>query len=198
MGRIKKRISLLIITIVILLMTIAIFKNFIFDGHLYLYQDIGNDTINSYYPYYLRFIRAIQSNNLGFWFNDLGLGNNILSMGILFTDPFSVILLPFGTTYLVEGLLVKAIVSILCAGILFYVYEGNFNLSEKVKVIGAVLYAFNGYMILWGQHYHFATIIVLIPLLMHAYERMLKKEKGLLLVISIFLISFYSIYFLLN
>ena len=177
-------------------MTIAIFKNFIFDGHLYLYQDIGNDTINSYYPYYLRFIRAIQSNNLGFWFNDLGLGNNILSMGILFTDPFSVILLPFGTTYLVEGLLVKAIVSILCAGILFYVYEGNFNLSEKVKVIGAILYAFNGYMILWGQHYHFATIIVLIPLLMHAYERMLKKEKGLLLVISIFLISFYSIYFL--
>jgi uncharacterized membrane protein YfhO len=196
MDRIKKRLPLLFLIIVILLMTIIIFKKFIFDGYLYLYQDIGNDTINSYYPYYVRFIRAIKNGSLSFWFNDLGLGNNILSMGELFTDPFSLILFPFGTTHLVEGLLVKAIVSILCAGVFFYAYEGNFKLSEKAKVLGAILYAFNGYIILWGQHYHFATIIVLMPLLMNGYERVLKKEKGLLLVISVFLISFYSIYFL--
>jgi uncharacterized membrane protein YfhO len=177
-------------------MACAIFKNFIFKGYLYLYQDIGNDTINIYYPYYLNFIKAIKNGNLSFWFNNVGLGNNILSMGILFTDPFSLILLPFGTAHLIEGLLVKTIVSILCAGILFYLYEGNFSISERAKVIGAILYAFNGYMILWGQHYHFATIIVLLPLLMHGYERMLKKEKGLLLIISVFLIAFYSVYFL--
>jgi uncharacterized membrane protein YfhO len=177
-------------------MAIIIFRNFIFGGYLYIYQDIGIDTINSYYPYYLSFIKAINSGDLSFWFNNLGLGNNILSMSILFTDPFFLILLPFGTTHLVQGLLVKAIVSILCAGIMFYIYEGNFCISERAKVIGAILYAFSGYLILWGQHYHFATIIVFLPLLMHGYEVLLKKEKGLLLIIAVFLISFYSIYFL--
>jgi uncharacterized membrane protein YfhO len=196
MDNLKKRMPVLLLAIVILLMTIAIFNNFIFKGYLYLYQDIGNDTINIYYPYYIRFLRALKNGNLSFWFNDLGLGNNILSMGELFTDPFSLILLPFGTSHLLQGLLFKAIISIMCAGLLFYVYESNFSLSEKAKVVGAILYAFNGYIILWGQHYHFATIIVLIPLLMHGYEKLLKKDKGLIFTLAVFLISFYSVYFL--
>ncbi len=192
----EKNIYFFALPILIVLMCLVIFKDFIFKNNLYLYQDIGSDTINSYYPYYLNFIRAINKGDFSFWLSNIGMGNNILSMQALVCDPFIIVLLVFGEKYLANGLLVMSIIKIICAGIAFYMYEKNFTITKRVRMLGALLYAFNGYMILWGQHYQFGTIIVLLPFLIHGYEILLKDRKGTVLVLSVALIAFFSSYFL--
>ena len=60
-----------------------------------------------------------------------------------------------------------------------------------VRIIGSLLYSFNGYMILWGQHYQSATVVVFLPLLLFSYEQLIKGKSALIKLLFISIVSFY-------
>ena len=199
---------IVLLTTLILIVAGVLYKDFLIGEKLYIYADQGCDTLNSYWPCYSYFINAIKSHELSFWIFQEGLGNSIFSNSELLFDPFNVILLFFNKLTLPYAFGYIAVLKILLAGLFFYLYISCFNITPFARIAGALLYAFNGYMILWGQHYQFATILVFVPLLLYAYEKLIASSRvaikilfsGIIAYIAIFSLYFFymiSIYLLL-
>jgi len=172
-----------------------VFKDFLLFNKLYVYNDVGSDTFDSYWPYYVQ-LNELLKNGLPLWSFKLGIGTSIFSVNMLIFDPFNIFFLFTAKENLVYILPYIALLKILLAGLFFYLYVSSFNISKYSALISSLLYAFNGYMILWGQHYFFATIIVFAPLLLYAFELWLKKSKWIYFTLMITLFAVFSYYFL--
>ncbi len=169
----------------------VLYKDFLLGEKLYIYTDQGRDTLNNYWPFYSYLINAIKSHQLSFWLFQDGLGNNNFSNSDLIFDPFNIILLFFNQQTLPYAFGYIAVLKILLAGLFFYLYISCFDIMPYVRIIGSLLYSFNGYMILWGQHYQSATVVVFLPLLLFSYEQLIKGKSALIKLLFISIVSFY-------
>jgi len=186
----------LILIFLILFISAVVYRNFLFSNKFYIYTDIGSDTFDSYWPYLSYLSKALWDGEFPFWSFNIGIGTNIFSANYLFTDPFNILLFILGKNNLAYALPYVAILKILLAGLFFYKYISEFNVSRFSALIVSLMYSFNGYIILWGQHYQFATIMVLLPLLLYAVEIWIKNNKWVLFACTIALISIHYYYFL--
>ena len=181
---------LLLVTLIVIISGV-LYKDFLLGEKLYIYTDQGRDTLNNYWPFYSYLINAIKSHQLSFWLFQDGLGNNIFSNSNLIFDPFNIILLLFNQQTLPYAFGYIAVLKILLAGLFFYLYISCFDIMPYVRIIGSLLYSFNGYMILWGQHYQSATVVVFLPLLLFSYEQLIKGKSALIKLLFISIVSFY-------
>ena len=196
----KKKISpIFILLITLLLLNFIIFYDFLFY-RLYIYTDIGSDTYQAYIPYYNWLFRNIKyTGDLPFWSHSFATGNNTFSITPLYTDPFILFLLVGYYFYDIKFIYILpylAILKIFFSGYLFFKYITYLKINNYTAIISSLLYAFNGYIILWGQHYHFATIIVFVPLVLWCSEIFIKENKWVGLCFSITLVGVFSYYFL--
>ena len=84
---------------------------------------------------------------------------------------------------------------ILLAGLFAYFFLSAFDFDETAKLMTSYMYAFSGYMIIWGQHYQFGASAVFLPLELLFAERCLccgRKWKALTLMS--FLLALSSMY----
>lgn len=181
---------------VILLLFVLIFGSFLIMDKLFVYTDIGSDTLHLYWPYYSDMQQSIKEGAFSGWSFNIGMGANRYSLGAVIRDPFNLVLILFGQMHLLYGLVWVMLLKILLSGIFFYLYISEFCKEKYGPLVISIIYAFNGYTILWGQHYHFATLMVLSPLVLYAFEKWMNKRKWVLFTISISLMAIYSSYFL--
>ena len=139
---------ILLLVTLILIISGVLYKDFLLGEKLYIYTDQGRDTLNNYWPFYSYLINAIKSHQLSFWLFQDGLGNNNFSNSDLIFDPFNIILLLFNQQTLPYAFGYIAVLKILLAGLFFYLYISCFDIMPYVRIIGSLLYSFNGYMIL--------------------------------------------------
>ena len=83
----------------------------------------------------------------------------------------------FGPEMIYQLLVYVQILRIVLAGLAVYGFLSCFALSERSKLIASYIYALCGYMVVWGQHYQFGTLMVLLPLLLLAAEKALAKPR---------------------
>lgn len=178
------------------LISLVVYKNFFFGEELYIYSDIGSDTLNSYWPFLSYISEMLWSGNFSFWAFSLGTGNNIFSISSILFDPFNWILILFGKAKLPFLLPYIAALKNMIAGYLFYNYLNVINISKKASMIISLIYGFNGFIVLWGQHYHFATLMVITPLVLYGFELFLQQSKKRYFVLSVACLAIYSYYFL--
>lgn len=152
----------------------VLFFDFIIHNRLYIFYDIGGDTRQSYWPIYQFLVDAIKEGTLRSWSFQIGLGTSTFTFFSFLFDPFLFLLLFFTRETLPIGILVVSLVKILASGYLFYLYIHLFSIRKFPAVIAALIWAFNGFMMLWGQHYWFASMLVLFTLLMYAVELWLR------------------------
>lgn len=179
-----------------LFISVVLYWNFIVYKNIYIFNDIGGDTHAIYWPVYKYIVTHIRQGNLSWWSFNFGIGTSILSYGELIFDPFNIILLLMPIRYLHYGILIVSILKIFCAGIIFYLYILKIGVKEYAALIVSLAWAFSGYIILWGQHYQFATMIVLFSFIMLAYEYWFQDNNKLLLVLSIGLLAMNSPYWM--
>lgn len=164
------------------------------------FYDAGSDTKDQYLMWYSSIVNQLKSGNFSAWDFTNGLGMN--AMGHNLTDPF---LIPvyilgvlFGTEHLSWYMVYTQVAKIFLAGTFCYFYLSEFKVDERAKLLASYIYAFNGYLMVWGQHYALGTAVVLLPLLLMYIERVLKKRTfsaGLCLIsFLIVCCSFYQGY----
>lgn len=180
----------------LLVISIFVFQDFFFLKKIYIYTDIGSDTYYSYWPYLSYLSDMLWSGNLSFWSFELGTGNSIFSVSTLLFDPFNWILFLFGKGLLPYLLPYVATLKITLAGLFCYNYLKYIRISNFSSLAISIIYGLNGYIILWGQHYQFATLMVIGILVLYTFERMLQKSKILLFIFSISVFACFSYYFL--
>lgn len=198
----KKTRSLFIIWALTTGTCLFLFWDFLFNGQFPVFKDIGSDTIQQYIMQYATIIHHIQEGNFTFWDFDNGFGMNMMGLNIF--NPFLMIIYALGTLLgpsRIPGMLIYLIIlEIFLAGTVMYFYLSEFNISdtgftESAKCIASYIYAFNGYMLVWGQHYQFGAYVIFLPLLLLFIERMIKAKKfHFLLPVLVAVMSMCSVY----
>lgn len=138
----------------------VLFSDFIIHKWLYIYYDVGGDTRQSYWPMYKFLHDSILNGTLSSWSFQLGLGTSTFTLYSFLFDPFFWVLLLFPVKTLPYGILVISLIKIFISGYLFYLYLHLFSIKSYPAVITSLIWAFNGNMMLWGQHYWFATNVL--------------------------------------
>ena len=193
--------TILVLMVLIAVSLIIALKGCLFDNQIFGYlasgRDIGSDTGDLYLSQYISIVRKLRSGHFSLWDATNGFGVNMMMLSL--TNPFldlvylgGVIAGPEAVPYLV---LPVYMLEILLAGLFAYFFLSAFDFDETAKLMTSYMYAFSGYMIIWGQHYQFGASAVFLPLELLFAERCLccgRKWKALTLMS--FLLALSSMY----
>ncbi|MGI6019994.1 MAG: YfhO family protein [Lachnospiraceae bacterium] len=184
-GAEKRNMNISAAGIVILLVMVSltcalVFRNFLFGEEYFIFDDIGSDTAQQYIAQYASIIDHIRSGDFSLWNFDYGFGAGMYVLNLF--NPVLMILYFIVSITGVEALpslMIYVFVSeIVLSSAACYLYLSVFGFREYAKTAASFLYAFNGFMIVWGQHYQFGIICVLLPLLLLGIERYIKDNKS--------------------
>ncbi len=194
-------IELLSLTCFTVLGVLIVYRGFLFGHISYVYNDIGSDTIQQYLPYYIGIIDSIEDGTFSFWDASFGLGSSRYLSQSWFFDPFNILLIPlgliFGQSVLPLLLVIIQIIRIFLCAFLFRWYISLFCKIPLIRIFGSVLFAFNGFMILWGEHYWFGNASLSVMLILIPVELLLRKRSiphFVFLAAMVFLNTFVSVY----
>lgn len=170
------------------LISFIVFKDFILLNKVYLYKDIGSDSINANYSHGYQVANYMQHESfIPKWSFYQGMGQNILPFS--FSDPFYFILMLFGPENLAYGIGYMEVIKIFCAGVIFFLYLRKMNFSAYASIIGSLCYAFSGFAVLGSCWTIFTTETVYLALLLLAFERIYRDNSIWLMPITICLIA---------
>ncbi|MDO8998996.1 MAG: YfhO family protein [Bacteroidota bacterium] len=161
------------------------FKDFILLKNVFLFKDIGSDTLNGVYPSYYFAADYFQKNGLPGWSFQEGMGQNIL--GLYTRDPFLLIAVFLGPQSIPKILVFLELFKILIGGSLFYFYLKSLKISNYSAIIGSLLFSFSGFMIIGACWYVFTFEALTFALLLLGFERLYQKNKWMLFAFGIFL-----------
>ena len=181
----------------ITLLFIIIYHQYIFGDKLFMFTDIGFDTISIIHP----FASAAADSHIGS-LNDYsflsGLGGGLYTLLISYLNPAQILTYIVPSALLPYTYILCMYISTMLAGVYGYRIGSLFTKSNLLCTIASILFAYSGYISLWGQQ----------PLLGSAYSLMvfytyyllkckfqdLREEVGIL--ISLCLIALTGYYFL--
>lgn len=171
-----------------LLCCFIVFSDFISGEKIYLFKDIGSDSINIYIPWITQLTDYLKENGIPTWTFAQGLGQNVFPLWM--SDFFSNILMLGDKESIPGKLALVEIVKIILCCIVFFRYLRELKLQEIVAAIGALLFAFSGYVIMGGSWVIFSLEALYIAVILFGFERWLNHGKWLWLVIGITCLSF--------
>ncbi len=173
---------LTVLSSLMLITSIIVFFQFLFQKQVFIYQDIGSDTQNVYYPFFISLQRKLATGDYSMWDFTYGLGTNIITRQTDVGNIFTWFACLFGAGAIKYVLVITQIIKILLSGYICYFYLDTFKFSTLSKVVFSYTFAFNGFTILWGQHYFFANASLYIVLALLAIEKSFVNKNGYLLM----------------
>ena len=179
---------------IISLVTYVVFKDFISLKKVYLFRDIGSDSLNIYFPWVAGTSDYLKNESTLGWSFAQGMGQNLFPLWL--GDVFTNALMYFDKSQIPYGLVFMEIVKIFLAGFIFYKFLKELKLSNYSSLVFSFLYAFSGFVILGGCWTIFSMEAVYAALILYGFERWLNHKKFVWLVIGITLMSFLQPFFL--
>ncbi len=169
------------------LLAFIVFKDFILQQKVYLFKDIGSDSVNASLPWMLHSADYISRYGVPSWSFNMGMGQNILSFSCY--DPFDYLLYPFGKENIPYLIIYKELAKILLTAFLFFKYLKLLKLSNYTSILGSLMFSFSGYMILGSCWFLFSFEVFNAALLLFTFELLYQKRKWYWFAIPIFLIG---------
>ena len=194
LGRRRPRAELGFLGLILLLGLVAIYGNYYVGRSCFAYADVGSDTLEQYVPYYLNLLDSVRNGSLGAWNFDFGLGVSFTSYLSWTLDPFNLALIPMGlllgSARLSLVLVLVQSLKVVLAGFIFDHLLTFYCQTPLGRMLGAVLFAFGGYLMLWGQHYWLGSAYVmcatvLLMLELHLERRCAPTFAGLVLAVAL-------------
>ena len=202
MDKTKKRkqdlLTVFALVIMLGLSCLVIFKDYLLGNQLLVFNDIGSDTWQQYIMNYTSIVNHLRDGSFSLWDFNNGLGINQFNFNLF--DPFLMLLygvgVVLGPAHMLLYINVIQILKIMVAAFAFYWFLSQFSFSVPSKMITSYAYALNGFLLVWGQHYQFGTVVIYFPLMLLFCEKFIQKKKGkALFPVMVFLCGIYSVYF---
>lgn len=171
----------------LILVAFFVFKDFILLKKLYLFQDIGSDTVNGAWPFFYNFANYFNKDGLPTWSFQEGMGQNIV--GGFLRDPFMMIAYLAGPSSMPKIYVFIELLKIISSGVVFYLFLKTLKISNFTATIGCLLFAFSGFMIIGSCWYVFTYEAFTLALALLGFELFLQKNKWVVFVIAIALIG---------
>ncbi|MBP7643510.1 MAG: YfhO family protein [Saprospiraceae bacterium] len=201
----KNQLQTLGLFAIILFGLLYLFRNYIFGPHLFLFDDIGNDTLSVYYPRMLAYFHHIKEGFPTTWSFHKVIGANSFNNNILDFTNWPGYLLDYKSqaNYIVYRQFFRIVVS----AIFIYHYFKLLPISATACSIGTILFTFCGYMTLTSSWYAHTEYMMNFAICLFGIEMLLQKNKwwplsiGMVLIFSpkiVFFFEFCIIYYLLR
>ncbi|MGN0596116.1 MAG: YfhO family protein [Ruminiclostridium sp.] len=203
-GRLSKKQTVMIaLSVAVLLTDILIYLKVLIENKTIIYSDIGSDTLFQYFPIYSYVSRAIRSGDFSslVYSMNIGYGNELGNYSSNINTPltFLSIIFPtvlFGDGFLPTALIIYRIACSIVSGILCYSYLENFSEKYAVNAVVSYIFSFNGFYMVWGQHYFFSEYCIYQLLVLICIEKYLRRDNSFFIPIAAvsFLCMINSIY----
>ncbi|MEM7101926.1 MAG: YfhO family protein [Bacteroidota bacterium] len=171
----------------------VVFRKYLLLQQVYIFKDIGSDTLNLFYPQFVHIADYIRE--YGFpttWSFRQGMGQNILPNNA--GDPFNWLMYLKGGHALAYLIAYAEYLKVIAGGLFFFGFLRVLNLNMYTSIVGAILYGFTGFMIVGGGWYIFSSEAVFAALLFLAFEMYFSRGKWQLLPIAVCLVGSYMAY----
>lgn len=187
---------LVILTLMMVITAGFVFFRFLLKKDLFIFGDIGCDTKDVYHPFFTSLSRKLANGDFSMWDFHYGFGANIISRQADIGSVFTWIIALGGQEWIQYTILLVHIAKIFISGYICYFYLDTFKFSPFSKVVVSYIFAFNGFTLLWGQHYFFGTACLNTIFVLFAIEKALKDKRFYLLVVfATFFVMCNSYYF---
>ncbi len=168
--------------LVLLLVGVIAFRDFVFGPSLLLYKDIGSDSLNYYYPYLLLFSDYIRTEGLPLWSFRVGFGQTLFpEIGVLVFNPAAW----FPRAWIAPLLVWQHLALVLVAGLLFHRFLLLRGLSLAASLLGALLLTFSAYMTMGSCWTVCAGEVVCVAFALFALETALVRGRWFYLPFSV-------------
>ncbi|MES2760772.1 MAG: YfhO family protein [Bacteroidota bacterium] len=178
----------------VLLGCYIVFQDFIHLKKIYLFKDIGSDTINMYHPLLVNLSEYMKNEGVPGWSFSQGMGQNIFPLWL--GDFFSNFIMLFDKNTIPKVIVFMEILKIFLCALIFFKFLKELKVTGFAAMIGALLYAFTGYVILGGTWIIFSTEAVYVAVMLLGFERWLNKGKWFLFLLGITLLGFLQPFYL--
>jgi uncharacterized membrane protein YfhO len=155
-------------------LVLYVFSDFLFIRAMFFYKDIGSDSSNIGLPMWFHISDYLHNlDGIPRWTFYMGMGQNLL--GNLYADPFNLLLYLSKPENLVYTWGAVEALRCLTAGLLFYLFLQELKLTSYTAIIGAMCFAFCGYMMAgscWGS----MAEVCYFAFLLLSVEKLLNKK----------------------
>lgn len=180
--------------LLVLLGCYVIFSDFISLKKVFLFKDIGSDTINMEHPMLIAYSEYIKHYGVPTWSFSQGMGQNIFPLW-LGDISYNFVML-FDKDTIPKMIAFMEILKIFLMSIIFFKYLKELKLTGFAALLGALLYSFSGYVVLGGTWTIFSTEALYVAILLLGFERWLQKGKWFLFMLGITLIGLLQPFYL--
>lgn len=186
--------ALAVFFVVVVAAKLVVFRQYMLLKNVFLFKDIGSDSINSTYPTLYHVIEYLKTDGLPRWTFYQGMGQNLL--GPLVFDPFLAVFYLVGPDHLAYAIGYVELIKEILGGLFFFLFLRQRQSGGFASIVGGLLYAFTGYVVLGGGWYIFSYDALCIALLLYAYEKFHTEQVWYLLPVPLALMAAYQPFFL--
>jgi hypothetical protein len=177
----------------LLLVGVLVFSNFLLLDKVLLYKDVGADSVNDSYPYFVHLSDYIRREGLPSWSFCVGMGQSLFYLtGSLIWEP--VIGLPREVT--AHALVFQHLFKTLIAGLLFFRFLQLRGLSLHASLLGSLLLAFSSYMCTGSCWVVSADETVGFTFLLFAMEEAISRGRWIYIPMAVALMGLVTVFHL--
>src|SRR5262245_50858865 len=170
----------------LLLIGALVFGNFLLLDKVLLYKDVGADSINDTYPYFVHLSDYIRREGLPSWSFYVGMGQSLFYLtGNLLWEP--VIWLP--RQVIAHALVFQHLLKTLIAGLLFFRFLQLRCLTLYASLLGSLLLAFSSYMCMGSCWIISADEIVGFTFQLFAMEEAISRGRWIYIPVAVALMG---------
>jgi uncharacterized membrane protein YfhO len=175
---------------VIVAVKLVVFRDFVSFKNVYLFKDIGSDSVNSTYATLFHVVDYLRTDGIPKWSFYQGMGQNLF--GVLTFEPFLGVFYLVGPERVPYAMAFVELAKEILGGLFFFLYLREIRVTGYAAIVGGLLFSFTGYVILGGGWYIFSYDALCIAMLLFAYEKLRNKNAWYLLPIPFALIAAYQ------
>ncbi len=165
------------------LMVLIVFHNFITGTLYYLFKDIGSDSLNQMYPHLVLLSKYLRTEGFPLWSFGQGMGQELLSSSL--NDPFSFLLCLLPPNQVAYGFIWMELVKILLTALASFFLFRYWTRNPIVLVTGVLFYSFSGFMIIGGGWTIFSTEMLFFTLTLLGFEQLYRNGSWYLFPLAI-------------
>ena len=164
---------------------VIIYFDFLSFQKFFVAQDIASDQLRYYLPRYIFQADRLWSWDFSNWSFQFGLGQNVYDI-VFHLNIFDRLLTLFGRDGLLYAFPYITVLKHITAGLLFFIYLRLLRISPYSAIIGSILFAYSGFMVVQGQWYRHQDYAIFMVAFLIAFEVWFQKGKwmGLALVLG--------------
>jgi hypothetical protein len=159
----------------LLLMGFVVFNEFLRFDALFFYKDIASDSINFNYSVLAHNTRYTAAYGFPSWSFEFGMGQNAFIFTLF--DPLDYLLYPLGLEKARALMGYKVFFEVVLSGFIFYHFLRKLQLQYLTAILGALMYAFSGFMIVSSSWFIFSVEVLTLALLLLSFEMIYQKNQ---------------------